>query len=153
MKDLTERLFEEHGEKIKAALRPIVEEALREVAEEEYYTTECEADPCLPNGTPCEGWTGSKWEKAYYGHKNRIYICNTSSQYPEVRFRLSDIQDRGEKMVGKMVKAWRDDEKAFSIGYCFEFYDGRYTVSYMYNGGYATSEFDHARYYCQSWEV
>jgi len=69
------------------------------------------SDPHLPPGTPCEVFDPGiqRWLQRDYGHSSMRsllkYIADDGTVWDKIRFRLSDIQDRGEKMVGKMVKA------------------------------------------------
>ena len=162
MKDLTEKLFKEHSEEIKEAMRPIVEAALKEAANPEYYTPEPGEDPHLPPGTLCEvkGSRDGDWHKEVFGcylgcfHGNSSrYFIKSGGVYEQIRFRLSDIQDRGEKMVGKMVMAWQKDDTFFVIGMCEGISSsGLYIVSYMRDGSAQWAHYDHTRLYCEGWK-
>ena len=124
-----------------------------EEPEELYYTPEPGEDPHLPPGTPCEArnWDGEDWEeKIYIGWdkcRDYEYVVNDTC-VNQIRFRLSDIQDREEKMVGKMVIAWNPRE-GFRVGYCKrQCEDGRYFVIVKDGCGY----YAHTRLYCGGWE-
>jgi len=125
---------------------------------EEYYTPEPGEDPHLSHGTPCEArdWDGEEWEKTVYCGWDRSQDYEYSikdDRVNEIRFRLSDIQDRGEKMVGKMVKAWNEDERISIIGLCTNYWSGGNGKYEITNNLGRTARRCHARHYCQSWEV
>jgi len=133
--------------------------------EPEYYTPEPGEDPCLPRDIPCFIGLENEYNNTIYYYKaprsDGKFIVEThqgiklkqktsrSIWATRVRFRLSDIQDRGNSMVGKMVKAWDEEGKAPIIGWCDRFSGGLYHVRSADGGDW----FHHARYYCECWEV
>jgi hypothetical protein len=118
---------------------------------EEYYNPKPGEDPQLPPGTPCEVFYHGEWRDDYYLlgmlSNGKEYIMTTGFQCQQIRILLSDIQDRGEKMVGKMCIYSNNGIQWTEPNQCAD-----YSVD-KYRPAYGEYWYRHTRYYCDCWEV